>query len=76
MKTIVVHDASAHIKSLAFVADGTELEAEPGEQVIQIDSRDIDPKVDPSALRGERLHEYAKKVVEDFRIAHGRIVKR
>jgi hypothetical protein len=76
MKAIVVHAASGRIKSVALVADDAGYEAKSGEQVIEIDSRAIDPKVDPSGLRGERLHEYAKKVVEDFRVAKGRIVRR
>jgi len=76
MKAIVVHDASGAIRSVAFVADGTELEAGPGEHVTRVDAKDIDPKADPSELKGERLHEYSKKIVEHFRVAHGKLVKR
>lgn len=76
MKAIVVHDASGRIKSVAFVAPDLGYEAQAGEQIVEIDSKTIDPKVDPSGLKGERLHEYAKKVVENFRVANGKISKR
>jgi len=76
MKAIVVHDASGRIKSVAFVADDVGYEAASGEQVIAIDSGDIGFNMDRGGLESERLHEYAKKMVEDFRVAHGKVVRR
>jgi hypothetical protein len=76
MKVIVVHDASGGIKSVAFVADDVGYEAESGEQVIEVGSGDIGFNMDRGGLDSERLHEYAKKMVQDFRVAHGKVVKR
>jgi hypothetical protein len=76
MKAIVVHDASGRIKSVDFVADGVGYEAESGEQTIEIDPGDIGFNLDPSGHDSKRLHEYAKKMVEDFRVAHGKVVRR
>jgi hypothetical protein len=76
MKAIVVHNASGRIKSVAFVADDVGYEAKSGERVIEIDSGDIGFNLDAGALDRERLHEYAKKMVKDFRVARGTLVRR
>lgn len=75
MKVIVVHEASGRIKSVAFVADDVGYEAESGEQVIEIDSGDIGLNMD-RGLDSGRLQEHAKKIVKDFRVAHGKVVER
>jgi len=76
IKAIVVHDASGRIKSVAFAADGAGYEGESGEQVIEIDPRHIGFDTDRGQLDSRRLPEYAKKMVEDFRVANGKVVRR
>ena len=76
MKAIVRHDMSGHIKSVAFVADNVGYEPEPEEQVLEIDTRDIDSGLDWHGLNKQRFQECAKRIVEDFRVAQGRVVKR
>ena len=76
MKAILVHDASGRIKSVAFVADNVGYEPEPGEEVLEMAPADIGLTMHRGELDHERLREYAKKMVEDFRVAQGKVVRR
>ena len=76
MKAIVVHDVSSRIKSVAFAADNAGYEPEPGEEVLEIDPADIGLDMHRGERDHERLREYAKRMVEDFRVAQGKVVRR
>jgi hypothetical protein len=81
MKVLLTYDASGDIESVAFLADDVAADVglepgEPGQQVLRLDLSDIDPQADSSTREPKRLHEYAKRITKDFRVASGRIVKR
>jgi hypothetical protein len=77
MKAIVVHDPSGRIKTVAFVADDVGYEGDSQEHVIELEPEKIGLTLErgPKPDR-ERLHEHARKVVEEFRVVHGTVVRR
>jgi hypothetical protein len=76
MKVIVVHNASGRITTVAFVADNVGYEGRPGERVIESDPRTLGFDIGKSAPNPERLSEHAKRIVKDFRVIKGAIVRR
>jgi hypothetical protein len=82
MKMFLVYDKSGDIKSVAIpseeFAGQIELEPEPGEKVISVDSEAFQSETEtqPIESQHEQLAKHIKKITEEFRIVNNKIVEK